>query len=44
MASVFAPVWEITPEEFRRVTEVTYLGVVYGTLGALRGCVHAIAG
>ena len=36
MASVFAPVGEIAPEEFRRVTEVTYLGVVYGTLCALR--------
>jgi NAD(P)-dependent dehydrogenase (short-subunit alcohol dehydrogenase family) len=36
MASVFAPVSEIRPEEFRRVTEVTYLGVVYGTLCALR--------
>ncbi len=36
MASVFAPVSEITPDEFRRVTEVTYLGVVYGTLCALR--------
>ncbi len=35
MASVFAPTWEITPEEFRRVTEVTYLGIVYGTLCAL---------
>jgi NAD(P)-dependent dehydrogenase (short-subunit alcohol dehydrogenase family) len=35
MASVFAPVWEITPDEFRRVTEVTYLGVVNGTLSAL---------
>ncbi|HUA11821.1 MAG TPA: SDR family oxidoreductase [Solirubrobacteraceae bacterium] len=35
MASVFAPAWEITPDEFRRVTEVTYLGVVYGTLCAL---------
>jgi hypothetical protein len=31
-----APVSEITAEEFRRVTEVTYLGVVYGTLSALR--------
>ena len=36
MASVFAPVYEISAEEFRRVTEVTYLGVVYGTLSALR--------
>jgi NAD(P)-dependent dehydrogenase (short-subunit alcohol dehydrogenase family) len=35
MASVFAPTWEITADEFRRVTEVTYLGVVYGTLSAL---------
>ena len=35
MVSVFAPVKEITPEEFRRVTEVTYLGVVYGTMAAL---------
>ena len=36
MASVFAPTWEITAEEYARVTEVTYLGVVYGTLSALR--------
>jgi NAD(P)-dependent dehydrogenase (short-subunit alcohol dehydrogenase family) len=36
MASVFAPVHEITAAEFRRVTEVTYLGFVYGTLSALR--------
>src|ERR1041384_323556 len=32
MVSVFSPVTETTPEEFHRVTEVTYLGVVYGTL------------
>ncbi|MUL42907.1 SDR family oxidoreductase [Streptomonospora sp. PA3] len=32
---VFAPVSEIGPEEFRRVTEVTYLGYVYGTKAAL---------
>jgi NAD(P)-dependent dehydrogenase (short-subunit alcohol dehydrogenase family) len=36
MATVFAPVAQTTPEEFRRVTEVTYLGYVYGTLAALR--------
>ena len=36
MVSVFAPLIEIAPEEFRRVTEVTYLGVVYGTMSALR--------
>ena len=33
--SVFAPFWEITPAEFRRVTEVTYLGFVHGTRVAL---------
>jgi NAD(P)-dependent dehydrogenase (short-subunit alcohol dehydrogenase family) len=36
MVSVFSPASEITPEEFRRVTDVTYLGAVYGTLAALR--------
>ena len=36
MASVFSPVKEMTASEFKRVTEVTYLGVVYGTLAALR--------
>jgi short-subunit dehydrogenase len=36
MTSVFSPVKEMAPEEFRRVTEVTYLGTVYGTLAALR--------
>ena len=33
--SVFAPFHEIKPEEFRRVTEVSYLGYVYGTMAAL---------
>ncbi|TNC23755.1 SDR family oxidoreductase [Amycolatopsis alkalitolerans] len=33
--SVFAPFDQIRPEEFRRVTEVTYLGYVHGTLAAL---------
>jgi NAD(P)-dependent dehydrogenase (short-subunit alcohol dehydrogenase family) len=36
MTSVFSPLKEMTPEEFRRVTEVTYLGVVYGTMSALK--------
>ncbi|MEU9040661.1 MULTISPECIES: SDR family oxidoreductase [unclassified Kitasatospora] len=35
-ASVFAPFTEITPDEFRRVTEVTYLGYVNATRAALR--------
>ena len=33
--SIFAPFHEIKPEEFRRVTEVSYLGFVYGTMAAL---------
>jgi NAD(P)-dependent dehydrogenase (short-subunit alcohol dehydrogenase family) len=34
--SVFAPFDQISPEEFRRVTEVSYLGYVYGTMAALK--------
>ena len=34
-AGVFAPFTEIRPDEFKRVTEVTYLGYVYGTRAAL---------
>ncbi|HUA16266.1 MAG TPA: SDR family oxidoreductase [Verrucomicrobiae bacterium] len=36
MVSVFSPVKEMKPDEYKRVTEVTYLGVVYGTLAALK--------
>lgn len=36
MTTVFAPLKQISPEEFRRATEVTYLGVVYGTMAALK--------
>jgi NAD(P)-dependent dehydrogenase (short-subunit alcohol dehydrogenase family) len=36
MTTVFAPFTEMTPEEFHRVTEVTYLGFVYGTMSALK--------
>ena len=36
MLSVFAPVIELRADEVRRVTEVTYLGTVHGTLAALR--------
>ncbi len=36
MVSVFSPFKEMTAEEFRRVTEVTYLGFVHGTMSALR--------
>jgi NADP-dependent 3-hydroxy acid dehydrogenase YdfG len=36
MVTVFSPVWQMSPEEFRRVTEVTYLGFVHGTMAALQ--------
>jgi NAD(P)-dependent dehydrogenase (short-subunit alcohol dehydrogenase family) len=36
MTTIFSPLIEITAEEFRRATEVTYLGAVYGTMAALR--------
>jgi NADP-dependent 3-hydroxy acid dehydrogenase YdfG len=46
MVSILAPLSKITAEEFRRVTEVTYLGYVWGTMAALkrmrprdRGCI-----
>ncbi|HTI35589.1 MAG TPA: SDR family oxidoreductase, partial [Miltoncostaea sp.] len=35
MTTVFARVWDITPEEFSRATAVTYLGTVNGTMAAL---------
>jgi NAD(P)-dependent dehydrogenase (short-subunit alcohol dehydrogenase family) len=34
--AVFAPFWEVSADEYRRVTEVSYLGFVYGTMAALR--------
>jgi len=36
MVTVFSPVALLQPDEVRRVTEVTYLGTVNGTLSALR--------
>ncbi|MDH0442461.1 SDR family oxidoreductase [Stutzerimonas stutzeri] len=36
MATVFGPFASLTADEIRRVTEVTYLGSVHGTLAALR--------
>jgi NAD(P)-dependent dehydrogenase (short-subunit alcohol dehydrogenase family) len=44
MASVFSPVKEMTAAEYKRVTEVTYLGTVYGTLAALRRMLPRDAG
>lgn len=49
METVFSPLTDMTPAEFRRVTEVTYLGFVHGTMAALksmrprnRGCIIQI--
>jgi short-subunit dehydrogenase len=36
MVTVFGPIDAVTPAEFRHVTEVTYLGTVYGTMAALK--------
>jgi NAD(P)-dependent dehydrogenase (short-subunit alcohol dehydrogenase family) len=36
MTTVFSPARQMTADEYKRVTEVTYLGYVYGTLAALR--------
>jgi NADP-dependent 3-hydroxy acid dehydrogenase YdfG len=36
MATVFAPFLQVAQEEFKRATEVTYLGAVYGTMSALK--------
>jgi short-subunit dehydrogenase len=44
MLSVFSPFEQMTPQEYRRVTEVTYLGTVHGTLAALRHMRPADAG
>jgi NAD(P)-dependent dehydrogenase (short-subunit alcohol dehydrogenase family) len=44
MVSVFSPVKEMSPDEYRRVTEVTYLGYVHGTLAALRYMLPRSAG
>ena len=36
MTTIFAPLHQITTAEFRRATEVTYLGCVHGTMAALK--------
>jgi NAD(P)-dependent dehydrogenase (short-subunit alcohol dehydrogenase family) len=36
MATIFAPLHQVEPDEFRRATETTYLGTVWGTMAALR--------
>ena len=44
MVSVFSPVKALQPDEVKRVTDVTYLGVVYGTLAALKRMLPRDAG
>ncbi|HVX84884.1 MAG TPA: SDR family oxidoreductase [Phycisphaerae bacterium] len=39
MVSAYAPFIALSPEEFAHITEVTYLGQVYGTMAALRNMV-----
>src|SRR3982750_945947 len=36
MTTIFSPFTEIRPDEYKRATEVTYLGYVYGTMSALK--------
>jgi len=36
MVTIFSPVSKLTPAEYRRVTDVTYLGYVFGTMAALK--------
>jgi short-subunit dehydrogenase len=36
MVSVFSPIKQMEAEEYKRVTEVTYLGQIYGALAALK--------
>jgi NADP-dependent 3-hydroxy acid dehydrogenase YdfG len=44
MVSVFAPVKEMKADEYRRVTEVDYLGYVHGTMAALKHMLPRDAG
>jgi short-subunit dehydrogenase len=36
MATIYSPFEQISPEDYKRATEVTYLGTVYGTMAALK--------
>lgn len=36
MVTVLSPLKQMTADEYKRVTEVTYLGQVYGTMAALK--------
>ena len=34
--NVFSEFWDVTPDEWRRLTDVTYLGYVWGTMAAMK--------
>src|SRR5947209_15574870 len=34
--NVFSEFWDVTPEEWKRLTDVTYLGYVWGTMAAMK--------
>lgn len=44
MTTIFGRVTDVTPQEFKRATEVTYLGTVYGTMAAIRRMLPRNAG
>ena len=44
MTAVFAPLKDVEPDEFKRVTEVTYLGCVHGTMAAVKRMLPARQG
>ena len=44
MATVFSPFPDIAPQDFRRVTEVSYFGAVWGTRAALERMLRSGAG
>ncbi len=44
MTTVFGRLTDVTPQEYKRATEVTYLGTVYGTMAALRRMIPRNAG
>jgi NAD(P)-dependent dehydrogenase (short-subunit alcohol dehydrogenase family) len=36
MATIFSPLLQVSPADFQRATQVTYLGAVWGTMAALK--------
>lgn len=44
MTTIFSPFRQITAKEYKRATDVTYLGTVYGTMSALKRMLERDAG